>query len=347
MNDTSTNTVSDELFEQHKTRLSEPQSLSPKDVDTLKDSIKKLLAQNNATLIAHYYVDSHIQALAEEVGGCVSDSLEMAKFGKKSDAELLVVAGVKFMGETAKILSPEKKVIMPTLEATCSLDIGCPAEEFKNFCSKYPDREIVVYANTSAKVKALADWVVTSSIAVDVIDHLDSLGKKIIWGPDKHLGSYIQTKTNADMVLWNGSCIVHDEFKFDGLNQMKAIHPDAEVLVHPESPKEVVSIADMVGSTSQILKAAKDSSAKKFIVATDKGIFYQLIKNNPDKEFYETPTAGEGATCKSCSQCPWMGLNSLINLQEVLQNLDNEIIVDPGVSNLANRSLSKMINFSN
>ena len=229
MNDTSTNTVSDELFEQHKTRLSEPQSLSPKDVDTLKDSIKKLLAQNNATLIAHYYVDSHIQALAEEVGGCVSDSLEMAKFGKKSDAELLVVAGVKFMGETAKILSPEKKVIMPTLEATCSLDIGCPAEEFKNFCSQYPDREIVVYANTSAKVKALADWVVTSSIAVDVIDHLDSLGKKIIWGPDKHLGSYIQTKTNADMVLWNGSCIVHDEFKFDGLNQMKAIHPDAEV----------------------------------------------------------------------------------------------------------------------
>ena len=273
MNDTSTNTVSVELFEQHKKRLSSPLLLSSKDIDSLKGSIKKLLDQNNATLIAHYYVDSHIQSLAEEVGGCVSDSLEMAKFGKNSDAELLVVAGVKFMGETAKILSPEKKVIMPTLEATCSLDIGCPAEEFENFCSDYPDREIVVYANTSAKVKALADWVVTSSIAVDVIDHLDSLGKKIIWGPDKHLGSYIQTKTSADMVLWNGSCIVHDEFKSDGLKQMKAIHPDAEVLVHPESPSEVVRIADMVGSTSQILKAAKDSSAKKFIVATDKGIF--------------------------------------------------------------------------
>ena len=231
MNDTSTNTVSVELFEQHKKRLSSPQFLSSKDINSLKGSIKKLLVQNNATLIAHYYVDSHIQSLAEEVGGCVSDSLEMAKFGKNSDAELLVVAGVKFMAETAKILSPEKKVIMPTLEATCSLDIGCPAEEFENFCSDYPDREIVVYANTSAKVKALADWVVTSSIAVDVIDHLDSLGKKIIWGPDKHLGSYIQTKTSADMVLWNGSCIVHDEFKSDGLKQMKAIHPDAEVLV--------------------------------------------------------------------------------------------------------------------
>ena len=242
MNDTSTNTVSVELFEQHKKRLSSPQLLSSKDIDLLKGSIKKLLDQNNATLIAHYYVDSHIQSLAEEVGGCVSDSLEMAKFGKNSDAELLVVAGVKFMGETAKILSPEKKVIMPTLEATCSLDIGCPAEEFENFCSDYPDREIVVYANTSAKVKALADWVVTSSIAVDVIDHLDSLGKKIIWGPDKHLGSYIQTKTSADMVLWNGSCIVHDEFKSDGLKQMKAIHPDAEVLVHPESPLSLIHI---------------------------------------------------------------------------------------------------------
>ena len=317
------------------------------ELDGVKKKLLALMRKKNAQLVCHYYVDPVIQDFAISSGGIVADSLEMAKFGKNSDAELLVVAGVKFMGETAKILSPEKKVIMPTLEATCSLDIGCPAEEFENFCSDYPDREIVVYANTSAKVKALADWVVTSSIAVDVIDHLDSLGKKIIWGPDKHLGSYIQTKTSADMVLWNGSCIVHDEFKSEGLKQMKAIHPDAEVLVHPESPSEVVRIADMVGSTSQILKAAKDSSAKKFIVATDKGIFYQLIKNNPNKEFYEAPTAGEGATCKSCSQCPWMGLNSLINLKEVLENLNNEIIVDSRISNLANRSLSKMINFAN
>jgi quinolinate synthase len=296
-------------------------------------------------LIAHYYVDHQIQALAEEVNGCVSDSLEMAKFGKLSKSNLLVVAGVKFMGETAKILSPEKKVIMPTLEATCSLDIGCPAEDFKNFCSQYPDREIVVYANTSAKVKALADWVVTSSIAVEVIEYLDSLDKKIIWGPDKHLGSYLQTQTDADMVLWDGSCIVHDEFKFDGLQKMKKLHPDAEVLVHPESPKEVVGLADMVGSTSQILNSAKNSKSKKFIVATDKGIFYQLLKNNPNKEFYEAPTAGNGATCKSCSQCPWMGLNSLKNLEEVLKNLDNEIYVDPQVSLQANKSLSRMINF--
>ena len=197
----------------------------------------------------------------------------MAKFGKDSDSNILVVSGVKFMGETAKILSPEKRVFMPTLEATCSLDLGCPVDDFKLFCEDHPDREIVVYANTSADVKAIADWVVTSSIALDVIDFLDSEGKKIIWGPDKHLGSYIQTKTNADMVLWNGSCIVHDEFKFDGLKQMKAIHPDAEVLVHPESPKEVVSIADMVGSTSQILKAAKDSSAKNLSLLPIKEFF--------------------------------------------------------------------------
>lgn len=345
MNDTLTNTVSTDLFKQHQERIHKNNLVSEKENQALKDSIKELLKKNNATLIAHYYVDHQIQALAEEVNGCVSDSLEMAKFGKLSKSNLLVVAGVKFMGETAKILSPEKKVIMPTLEATCSLDIGCPAEDFKNFCSQYPDREIVVYANTSAKVKALADWVVTSSIAVEVIEYLDSLGKKIIWGPDKHLGSYLQTQTDADMVLWDGSCIVHDEFKFDGLQKMKKLHPDAEVLVHPESPKEVVGLADMVGSTSQILNSAKNSKSKKFIVATDKGIFYQLLKNNPNKEFYEAPTAGNGATCKSCSQCPWMGLNSLNNLEVVLKNLDNEIYVDPQVSLQANKSLSRMINF--
>ena len=345
MNDTLTNTVSTDLFKQHQERIHKNNLVSEKENQALKDSIKELLKKNNATLIAHYYVDHQIQALAEEVNGCVSDSLEMAKFGKLSKSNLLVVAGVKFMGETAKILSPEKKVIMPTLEATCSLDIGCPAEDFKKFCSQYPDREIVVYANTSAKVKALADWVVTSSIAVEVIEYLDSLDKKIIWGPDKHLGSYLQTQTDADMVLWDGSCIVHDEFKFDGLQKMMKLHPDAEVLVHPESPKEVVGLADMVGSTSQILNSAKNSKSKKFIVATDKGIFYQLLKNNPNKEFYEAPTAGNGATCKSCSQCPWMGLNSLKNLEEVLKNLDNEIYVDPQVSLQANKSLSRMINF--
>ena len=245
--------------------------------------IREKVSKENISLISHYYTDQKIQKITEDLGGCVSDSLQMAKFGKDSDSNILVVSGVKFMGETAKILSPEKRVFMPTLEATCSLDLGCPVDDFKLFCEDHPDREIVVYANTSADVKAIADWVVTSSIALDVIDFLDSEGKKIIWGPDKHLGNYIQQKTKADMIMWDGACVVHEEFKHEGLKSLMNLHKDAKVLVHPESPQSVIELADCVGSTSQIIDFANNSPSKKFIVATDKGIFYQLIKNNPDK----------------------------------------------------------------
>ena len=296
-------------------------------------------------MISHYYVDHEIQKLTEETNGCVSDSLQMAKFGQETDADLLVVSGVKFMGETSKILNPEKTVLMPTLEATCSLDLGCPVEEFKKFCDQFPEREVVVYANTSAEVKAIADWVVTSSIALEVVEHLDSLGKKIIWAPDKHLGKYIQTETNADMILWDASCIVHDEFKFEGLKKMKKLHPDAGILVHPESPMEVIQLADSVGSTSQIISASKKLNFKKFIVATDKGIFYQLQKENPEKEFLEAPTAGNGAQCRSCSQCPWMGLNSLENLEKSLIEMKNTISVSEKVTLDAQRSLNRMTSF--
>ena len=269
----------------------------------------------------------------------------MAKFGQNSEADLLVVSGVKFMGETSKILSPEKTILMPTLEATCSLDLGCPEEDFKKFCEEHPDREIVVYANTSAEVKALADWVVTSSIALEVVEYLHSQGKKIIWAPDKHLGKYIEDYTGADMVLWDASCIVHDEFKYQGLSDMKKLHPDAGVLVHPESPMEVIKLADAVGSTSQILQAAKTLDFNKFIVATDKGIFYQLEKNNPEKVFFEAPTAGNGAQCKSCSQCPWMGLNSLENLEKTLLDMKNIINVSEEIIQKAQISLNRMTSF--
>ena len=211
----------------------------------LREEIKALLVDQNAVLVAHYYTDEAIQALAEETGGCVADSLEMARFGAASDAETIVVAGVRFMGETAKILSPEKRVLMPTLEATCSLDIGCDPVAFSAFCDQHPERTVVVYANTSAEVKARADWVVTSSIAVDVVEHLMDQGESILWAPDKHLGSYIREKTGADMLLWDGACIVHDEFKAQGLRELKAVHPHAVVLVHPESPKGVVDQADV------------------------------------------------------------------------------------------------------
>ena len=333
------------MLEKHQAKLLKRKVYDADDLKLLKKSIKSLLDEKNGVLISHYYVDKEIQELTEDLGGCVSDSLQMAKFGQNSEADLLVVSGVKFMGETSKILSPEKTILMPTLEATCSLDLGCPEEDFKKFCEEHPDREIVVYANTSAEVKALADWVVTSSIALEVVEHLHSQGKKIIWAPDKHLGKYIEDYTGADMILWDASCIVHDEFKYQGLSDMKKLHPDAGVLVHPESPMEVIKLADAVGSTSQILQAARNLDFNKFIVATDKGIFYQLEKNNPKKVFFEAPTAGNGAQCKSCSQCPWMGLNSLENLEKTLLDMKNIINVSEEIIQKAQISLNRMTSF--
>lgn len=244
-------------------------------------------------MVAHYYTDPEIQQLAEETGGCISDSLEMARFGAKHPASTLLVAGVRFMGETAKILSPEKTILMPTLQAECSLDLGCPVEEFNAFCDAHPDRTVVVYANTSAAVKARADWVVTSSIAVELIDHLDSLGEKIIWAPDKHLGRYVQKQTGGDILCWQGACIVHDEFKTQALTRLQEEYPDAAILVHPESPQAIVDMADAVGSTSQLIAAAKTLPHQRLIVATDQGIFYKMQQAVPDKELLEAPTAGE------------------------------------------------------
>lgn len=312
-----------------------------------RERIKQLLQSQNAKLIAHYYTDPEIQALAEETGGFVSDSLEMARFGRDCDADKLIIAGVRFMGETAKILSPEKQVLMPTLEATCSLDIGCPVDKFSTFCDAYPDHTVVVYANTSAAVKARADWVVTSSIAVDVIEYLDSKGEKIIWGPDRHLGSYIAKKTGADMLLWNGECIVHDEFSAKALLDMKKVYPEAAILVHPESPASVVELADAVGSTSQLIKAAETMSNQQFIVATDKGIFYKMQQIAQGKELIEAPTAGNGATCKSCAHCPWMAMNGLNAIEAALSDAEgHEIFVDAKLRKAALIPLDRMLSFS-
>lgn len=314
-----------------------------------RERIKALLKARDAVLVAHYYTDAEIQSLAEETGGCVSDSLEMARFGKEHPASTLIVAGVRFMGETAKILSPEKRVFMPTLEATCSLDIGCPVDEFSAFCDQHPDRTVVVYANTSAAVKARADWVVTSSIAVDLIDYLDQRGEKILWAPDQHLGAYVAAKTGADVLCWDGACIVHEEFKARGVLDLKKVHPEAAVLVHPESPASVVEIADVVGSTSQLIKAAVELPNPTLIVATDKGIFYKMQQLAPHKTFIEAPTAGSGATCRSCAHCPWMAMNALENLLAVLESEDGagqEIFVDPDVGTRAMVPLNRMLEFS-
>ncbi|NUT99997.1 quinolinate synthase NadA [Herbaspirillum robiniae] len=323
-----------------------PPTPSPEERASLKARIKQLLKEKQAVLVSHYYVDADLQDLAEETGGCVSDSLEMARFGRDHAAQTLVVAGVRFMGETAKILSPEKRILMPDLDATCSLDLGCDAAEFAAFCDQHPDRTVVVYANTSAAVKARADWMVTSGIGLEIVQHLHAQGKKILWAPDKHLGGYIQKQTGADMLLWQGSCLVHDEFKGVELELMRAEHPEALVLVHPESPEAVVALADVVGSTSQLIAAVQASSAPSFIVATDNGILHKMRTAAPGKLFIDAPTAGNSATCKSCAHCPWMAMNGLQNLLHVLETGANEIHVDPAVGKQAVVCIDRMLDFA-
>lgn len=317
--------------------------------DQLKARIADTLQRKGMALVAHYYVDGDIQDLAEQTGGCVSDSLEMARFGRDHEANSLVVAGVRFMGETAKILSPEKRIFMPTLEAECSLDLGCPPDAFAQFTAQHADRTVVVYANTSARVKALADWVVTSSCALDIVSHLRAKGEKILWAPDKHLGAYIQQQTQADMLLWSGACVVHEEFKSKALDDLRRVYPDAGVLVHPESPAAVIANADVVGSTKAIVDAAGRMPNDTFIVATDRGIFHKLRQQNPGKTFIEAPTAGDGATCRSCAHCPWMAMNELRALDRVLHDDEYqqrcEILVDPELGLRAKQPLDRMLAF--
>ena len=311
----------------------------------LREDVRRLLAERDAVLVAHYYVAGDIQDLADETGGCVADSLEMARFGRDHPATTLVVAGVRFMGETAKILSPAKRVLMPTLQAECSLDLGCPPDEFQAFCEANAERTVVVYANTSVAVKALADWVVTSSVGLQIVEQLAARGEKILWAPDRHLGAYIRAKTGADMLLWSGACVVHEEFKYQGLADLRRVYPDAGVLVHPESPAAVIDIADRVGSTSQIIRAAQELPHETFIVATDRGIFHKLRKAAPGKRFIEAPTAGDGATCRSCAHCPWMAMNELEALAAALESGSNEIQVEPALGARAMRPLQRMLDF--
>ena len=320
--------------------------LSDEERDALKARIRALMKQQDAVLVAHYYTSADLQDLAEETGGCVSDSLEMARFGNAHPAKTLIVAGVKFMGETAKILNPEKRVIMPDLAAECSLDLACPADAFAAFCDAHPDRLSVVYANTSAAVKARADWVVTSGIAARIVKYLHRQGHKLLWAPDRHLGEYVQRVTDADMLLWQGSCVVHEAFKAEALKKLHAEHPDAAVLVHPESPESVIALADVVGSTTQLIEAVRTLPNPEFIVATDNGIFHKMHAAAPGKILLEAPTAGEGATCVSCAHCPWMAMNGLRKLAAVLESGGNEIHIEESVRARAAVSIQKMLDFA-
>ena len=326
-------------------RASLPEPLEHRQKNALIDEAKMLLRARDAVLVAHYYVDSDIQELADATGGCVADSLEMARFGLAHKASTVLVAGVRFMGETAKILSPEKQVFLVESGAECSLDLGCPVDMFADFCDQHPDRTVVVYANTSAEVKARADWVVTSSIALNLIQDLSDQGEKIIWAPDRYLGDYVQRQTGADMLLWEGSCIVHEEFKGEVLEQLKQLNPDAKVLVHPESPPSVINLADIVGSTGQLIHAVETMNAPLFIVATEEGILHKMRQRAPGKNFLAAPTAGEGATCESCAHCPWMKMNDLQRLVNVLKSEQNEVIVDEPIRSRAAIPIKRMIDY--
>lgn len=313
--------------------------------------IKRLLIKHNAALVAHYYTSPDLQRLADETGGYVSDSLDMARFGMEHRGKTLVVAGVRFMGETAKILNPEKRVLMPDLQAECSLDIGCPADQFSDFCDAHPDRTVVVYANTSAKVKARADWVVTSGIALKVVQYLANQGKKILWAPDKYLGSYVQKQSGADILLWQGSCIIHEAFKANALREMKVQYPEAAVLVHPESPENIIELADIVGSTTTLIKAVATMPNQTFIVATDNGIFHKMQQVAPEKKLLEAPSSGVGATCISCAHCPWMAMNGLKNLEHALDKEDlvkntHEIIIDEEIREKAYIPIKRLMDFA-
>jgi quinolinate synthase len=313
---------------------------------SIENSIKDALKQNNATLVAHYYVSPDLQTLAEETGGIVSDSLEMARFGQNSEADTIIVAGVKFMGETAKILSPEKRVLVLDTEANCSLDLSCPIVEFSKFCDQNPDHVVVVYANTSAEVKAKADWVVTSGSALKVVQKLHDEGKKVLWAPDKHLGHYVQSMTGVEMLMWNGACVVHEGFKSEGIERLKEMHPEAGILVHPESPKEVIALADVVGSTTQLINAAESRPENTFIVATDNGIFHKMKEVAPHKKFIEAPTMGEGADCESCAHCDWMAMNNLEKCLDTLNTGNNEILINNQIIDQAKKSIQRLLEFT-
>lgn len=312
----------------------------------LMAEISRLLIEQDAVLVAHYYVDDDLQELAIKTGGHVADSLAMARFGRDHPAQTLIVAGVRFMGETAKIINPEKRVLMVEDEATCSLDLSCPIDRFSQFCDAHPDRKVVVYANTSAEIKARSDWVVTSGIALDIVRHLHDQGEKIIWAPDRHLGDYIQNQTGADMLLWGGVCVVHDEYRSKELIEMKEKMPDALVLVHPESPRSIIQLADVVGSTTALINAVQQGDAKRFIVATDRGIFYKMHSVAGDKELFEAPTAGNGATCVSCGHCPWMAINTLHRLRDTLLNDGKSIEIDSKISENALIPIRRMLDFA-
>lgn len=304
----------------------------------LIEKINSLRKEKNAIILSHFYQDDAIQDIADFVG----DSLALAQWAAKTKSEIIVLCGVHFMGETAKILSPDKKVLIPDLKAGCSLADSCPADEFGDFVKNNPDHKVISYVNTTAAVKALTDIVVTSSNAKEIVDSLPA-NEKIIFGPDKNLGDYINKVTGRNMLLWDGACHVHEQFSLDKILELKSQYPEALLLAHPECRKYILEIADHVGSTSSILKYATQSRSKEFIVATEAGILHEMKKQNPDKVFIPAPP--EDASC-ACNECFYMKMNTLEKLYLCLKNEEPEITVNEEVRVRAVKSINKMLEIS-
>ena len=304
----------------------------------LISEINRLKKEKNAVIMAHYYQMGDIQDIADVIG----DSLALAQWAAKTDADIIVLCGVHFMGETAKILSPQKKVLVPDLEAGCSLADSCPADAFEAFTKAHPDHTVISYVNTTAAVKALTDVVVTSTNAKKIVDQFPK-DAKLIFGPDRNLGNYINSVTGREMLLWDGACHVHEQFSVEKLVKLKADHPEAEVLAHPECKRPLLLMADFIGSTQALLNYTINSDKKSFLVATESGIIHEMQKKNPDKEFIPVPP--NDSTC-ACNECNFMRLNTLEKLYKCLLNESPEILVEEEVRVKAVKPILRMLEMS-
>jgi len=305
-----------------------------------ESEIIKLKKELNAVILAHFYQDDEIQDIADFVG----DSLDLARKATKTDADVIIVCGVKFMGEVAKILNPNKKVLIPDMKAGCSLEDSCKPSEFSKFRQSHPDHLALTYINCSAEIKALSDIVVTSTNAMKIVEQLPQ-DQKIIFAPDRHLGSYISKQTGRDMLLWHGSCIVHEQFSEKELVKLQVRYPKAKIIAHPECPEHLLSYADHIGSTSSLLQFATKDQGGEFIVLTEPGIIHQMKKHNPAGKFYDCPGIDQSG-CTLCNSCPYMQLNTLEKLYKVMKNQHNEIILDNNLMTKASSSLKRMLDMS-
>ena len=305
--------------------------------DDLAEDIKRLKREKNAVLLAHYYVDGEVQDVADFVG----DSLQLSQAAAKTTADVIVFAGVHFMAETAKILNPTRRVVLPDMDAGCSLSDGCPADRFAAFTARHPDHYVISYINCSSGVKALSDCICTSSNAEKIVRSVPE-GRPIIFAPDRNLGAYVAKQTGREMLLWRGSCIVHETFSERKMIELKARHPEAEVIAHPECEPQLLAMADFIGSTSALLNYSKQSPAREFIVLTESGILHQMRKSSPDKEFIPAPP---DANC-ACNDCPFMKKNTLEAVHRALVTLGPEITIPEDLRLKALRPIERMLELS-